>query len=547
LIATLHGEATQPADIGEAIQRAVDLAGAGHIAEALTVLDQLQGEQNLPANYFGLRGTLEARSSQFQKAEKDLSDALDRDPNLPDVLYTLGLVRLELNDPIHARDGLLKRVRIPPERPEPWLALGRAYSKLKDREQALKSLETASKLAGNSPAIYFGVAAAYEGLGEFAAAADSLQELLTIDASHDSLQVRCLRDLIKSHLPDEASRLAARWRTKRRMGAAQHLELGIAFAEARLYVDAVDEFQYALQLEPSMSEARYNLALSYFFTKQYRLSSSLAKELIDANCASQGHEILGLIEEEESNPMSARAEFKQAVQADPHSASAFFQLGLTELQLGNLEAARHDFSESRAACRGACTSPLIGSATAYKLEGRYDDAAHLLHQAIDQDPYDAANYLYLGDVQIRANSYEAASKSFATAIRLDPQSSLAYYMYAYAILKQNPSNAPQVAVDSLEQSIRLDQKNSLARMRLGTILMKRGELSRAEQLLADAVKLEPELRQAHLQYAMVLRKQGQNELAAKELREYEALSDERNEEEEQMMQSLRQLSPGAIQ
>jgi len=77
--------------------------------------------------------------------------------------------------------------------------------------------------------------------------------------------------------------------------------------------------------------------------------------------------------------------------------------------------------------------------------------------------------------------------------------------------------------------------------------MKRGELSRAEQLLADAVKLEPELRQAHLQYAMVLRKQGQNELAAKELREYEALSDKRNEEEEQMMQSLRQLSPGAIQ
>jgi tetratricopeptide (TPR) repeat protein len=547
LIATLHGEATQRADIDETIQRAVELAGAGHMKEALSALDQLQGEENLPAKYFGLRGTLEARSSQFQKAKKDLSDALDRDPNLPDVLYTLGLVRLELNDSVHARDALLKRVQMPPERPEPWLALSRAYSKLKDRAQALESLEEASKLGGKSPAVYFGVAAAYEDLGEFAAAAHSFQRLVTIDPSHDTLKVRCLRDLIKGHLPDEASRLAKGWRTERSMGASQHLELGILFAEARLYVDAVDEFQYALGLQPSMNEARYNLALAYFFTRQYRLSSSLAKELIDANCTSQGHEVLGLIQEEESNPISARAEFKQAIRADPHSASALFQLGLSDLQLGNLEAARHDFAESLAACRGVCTSPLIGSATVYKLEAHYDDAARLLHQAIDKDPYDATNYLYLGDVQIRANSYEAASKSFATAVRLDPQSSLAYYMYAYAILKQNPTDAPQAAVDSLEQSIRLDQNNGLARMRLGTILMKRGELPRAEQLLAEAVKLEPELRQAHLQYATVLRKQGQDDLAAKELRQYEALNNKRNEEEEQMMQSLRHLSPGAIQ
>jgi tetratricopeptide (TPR) repeat protein len=525
------------------MRQAVELASRGQTAQALTLLNTIQGEDGLPTTYFGLRGTLEARSAQFKAAEKDLTTALNRGLESADVLYTLGLVRLQLNQPAAARDALLRSVQMLPGRPEGWLALGQTYVKLHQRSQAIACFDKALALGSESAAICFGAGAAYEGFLEFAKAAHAFQSVSEIDSSHWIVRARCMHDLLRAGLSAEASQLAGKWRDDPAVTAPQHLEIGIVFADGRLYDDAAAEFQSALRTQPSMTEAKYNLALAYLFEQKYEPSAALAKELTAGTSASQAHEILGLIKEEQGDPMSARAEFSEAANHNPRSADALFQLGRADMQLGKLADAKREFSASSVACSEACTAPLIGLATAYKLESRYDEAVRTMKNAIGKSPLDAVNYLYLGDIEIRANQLPDAERTLLTAIRLDPQSALAHYMYAYALLKQHPVETPQAAIDSLEASIRLDPNSGLAYLRLGTILARRGDYMRAETLLADAVRLEPGLREAHLQYATVLKKLGQSELATKEIGQFQALTVQRYEEDLRMMHELRRLAP----
>ena len=510
------------------------------------MLDGLQTREDLPATYFGLKGTIEAKSAQFEAAEKDLSTALGHHLESPDVFYTLGLVRLQLNDPAEARDVLLRSVKLLPTRAEGWLALGQAYTSLNQRSSAIASIDKAMELGSSSGAVCFGAAAAYESAGEFAKAGHALERIAESNSAQGAaVRTRCLRDLIRGDLPAQASQLALKWRNQQETTAAQHLEFGIAFAENRLYDDATAEFQQSLQLQPSMSEAKYNLALAYLFEQKYDLCAALAKQLAAGSNPGQGHEILGLIKEEQGDPIAARAELQEAVRANPNSANALFQLGRVELQLGDLARAKHDFSASAGACSKACAAPLLGMASTYKLAGDFDQAIQTMNVAIQKNPADAVNYLYLGDIEIRANQLPNAEKTLRTAIRLDPQSALAHYMYAYALLKKSSGDAPQAAIDSLECSIRLDPNGGLARFRLGTILLKRGDYRRAEALLADAVRLEPGLKQAHFEYATVLKKLGRSDLAAKEFGQFAALTSQGHEEDAHMMMELRRLTPTA--
>lgn len=533
----------EPESTEEAIRRAADLARAGQVAEALALLNSWQIKDHLPAAYFALKGTLEARSTQFQAAEKDLSTALVGREDTPDVLYTLGLVCLQLNHAAQARDALLRAANLRPAKAEGWLALGEAYAKLDERSPAVASIDKAMTLGSTSAAICFGAGTAYEDVGDFGRAAHAFERIPDLDSRHDALKTRCLRDLLHAELPAEASQLAAKWREEQKLVAGQHLEIGILFAEARIYDDAAAEFQAALRMKPAMTEAKYNLALAYLFEQKYDLSAALAKEIETGNGTGQGHEILGLIKEEQGDPICARGEFEESVRANPHSANALFQLGRVELQLGELADAKRAFSASRSACSDACAAPLIGMATAFKLESRFDEAIQTMENAIRENPSDAVNYLYLGDIEIRANQFPNAEKTLLAAIRLDPQSAIARYMYAYALLKESPDDAPRAAIDSLESSIRLDPSSGLARLRLGAILAQRGDYARAETLLADAVRLEPGLKQAHFQYATVLRKLGHPELATKEIAQFQSLTAQHSEEDLEMMKELRRLPP----
>lgn len=536
----LRGAASDTATV---IREAVALANLGKAAEALQLLNTVSETENLPTAYFRLKGSLEAQNFQFESAERDLSAVLMRDGNLPDVLYTLGLVRLQRKNAAGALEVLRRSAQLSPNRAETWLALGETYGNLEQPLQVDNAVTKALSLQSESAVICFGAGMVYWQEGQFVKAAPLFRRAATLAPLHRTAKAMCIRSLIRGGQEKQALELVRDWRNRVDTNPAQHLEIGIALADAHLLSDAVDEFKTALTDNPSLFAAKYNLALAYLLKKEYDRSTTLAQQLVMDHQGELGENLLGLIKEDQGDLVAARLAFQKSVEMNPASIEALFYLGRTDIQLVRFDDAEHEFRQAAAACHYRCAAPFIGLATVYKLQGQFDQAVAVIQQVIEQRRSDPTGFLYLGDILIRAQRYSEAADALDMAAKLDPSSSLAQYMYAYSLLKRSPESAPAAAVSSLEAAIRLDPGNGLAYFRLGAIYARRGNYKRAETLLRTAVRLDPELKEAQFQYATTLQKLGQSELAKVHFEQFRALNGQRTAEDGRMMEELRRVSP----
>ena len=524
------------------MHKAESLAGEGRIAESLELMRTLRATEQLPASYFRLRGTLETRSRQFEEAERDLSGALARDPENADTLYTLGLVLLQRGNSSGTRDTLRHATQLAPAHAESWLALGEAYSQLKDQLQLEASIRKALELSDNSAVICFGAGTIYQGAGQFASAARLFGDAVRKAPMHPIARALYVQNLIRAQQEKRALKLAEEWRSNGGVSPRQHLEIGVTFAAANFFSGAIQEFQEALSKDPLMIDAKYNLALAFLFEGDYTRSEALARDLTPDRDGDQTQCLLGLIKEEQGDIHGARTYFSRAAEINPQSTEAFFHLGRIDLQLLNLKEAKSEFKESDSLCRDRCAAPLIGLGTAYKLEGNFDGSVTIFREAIRRRPSEAVGYLYLGDILIRERSYGEAANILLKANQLDPRSSLGQYMYAYALLKSDSGTLPAPVIPALEAAIRLEPDNGLAYFRLGTIYFQRKDYPRAEGLLRTAVRLQPELKEAHLQYAAALEKLNRRKLATREFEQVRKMRTMQAEEEARMMQEMRRIS-----
>lgn len=523
------------------IGQAKALAEHGHAAAALHLLDSIQAN-DLPVEYFVLRGTLEAQSGLYAKADTDLRTAVSRRPNLPSVLYTIGLLRLELGKYAEARDALRRSVTVSPDNPRSWLALGEAYANLKNRAELDRCLQKALELGGNSATINYGAATIYQKTGQLAQAAEYFQQAADLDPTNKTAMALFVRSLLVSGQIEKARAAAQTWRDAHPNFVPQNVEIGTVFGEMQFYPDAIEQFQQVLRINPSLTEAKYNLALAYLFNGDYDAAADLAQDLKTQQDGS-AENLLGLIKEEQGDILAARAAFQASLAATPHSAATLYHLGRIALELTDFAGAQRDFQASAGFCAGNCIEPLLGIATAYKLQGKFDDAASTIESVIRREPNDVIGYLYLGDTFIRAHNYIKASEVLRKAVTVNAGSGLAHYMYAYALLKQSPDVVPEAAIPSLRTAIRLDPKSGLSYLRLGTIYLQHGDYARAKPLLETAAALEPNMKDAHFQFATVLKKLGESQLAEKEFEKFRLLTNERIQEDVSMMGELRRISP----
>jgi tetratricopeptide (TPR) repeat protein len=495
-----------------------------------------------PTEYFILRGRLETQLHRYNRAESDFQAGLKRNPNQPNVLYALGLVRLQLGKYTGARDALRQSIQLVSTNPQSWLALAEAYAGLNEKAQVNKSLQRAMELGGNSAAISFGVGTVYQKVGELADAAHSFRRAADLDPANKTASARCVRALIDGGNLDEARATAQEWRTAHSASIAQNVEIGTVFGEAQLYPEAIVQFRAVLDATPSLIAVKYNLALAYLFNGDLALSSNLAQELATSDPQGDSQNLLGLIKEEQGDFAGARAAFDASLQIHSDSAGTYFDLGRVDLELSHFDDAMRDFAATARLC-SRCTEALIGTANVYKLEGKFDEAIATINDVIRRHPDDEIGYLYLGDILIRARKYHEASQALKKAVAVNASSSLAHYMYAYSLLKENPDAAPPEAVSSLQAAIRLGPKSGLAYLRLGTIYLKRGDYAQARTLLKTAVTLEPNIKDAHFQLATALKKSGEPELAQKEFDRFRALADQQIQEDTRMTTELRHISP----
>ena len=151
---------------------------------------------------------------------------------------------------------------------------------------------------------------------------------------------------------------------------------------------------------------------------------------------------------------------------------------------------------------------------------------------------------------------ECSTERLARFARLQPENALANYYYAVNLWKRRkgPDDAESLAqVESLlKKSVALDSRLGIGYLQLGVLYSERGDFPRAVVSYQQAIKVNPELEEAHYRLAQAYKRTGEKAKAEQELQLYDQISKKKDEavererrESRQFVYTLRETGPTA--
>ncbi|HEX4067621.1 MAG TPA: tetratricopeptide repeat protein [Acidobacteriaceae bacterium] len=170
-------------------------------------------------------------------------------------------------------------------------------------------------------------------------------------------------------------------------GADGHVCTGLIDAGTGHYQEAADEYQKAIELDPTAEHAYVGLADAY--TKMNRLADAEAtwRQAIAANPNSVVvYERLGAFSLQQAEYAKAADNFRKAIELAPESYPDYSNLGAAYLYLGNYPAASTAFQRSLQLHPAPGAYSNLG--TAYYQSRRFVDAAHNYESALHYNEHD---------------------------------------------------------------------------------------------------------------------------------------------------------------
>jgi Flp pilus assembly protein TadD len=163
------------------------------------------------------------------------------------------------------------------------------------------------------------------------------------------------------------------------------------------------------------------------------------------------------------------------------------------------------------------TAVFVHSAALYERGNRSKEASHLLEETSRAHWGAAAPLVDLAAIQIKSGHTKAATASYRQALEREPDSPLILNNLAY-LLGTDPATRDE-AIRLAESAHARAPGSASAADTLGWLLYLKGDLPRAEKLLAQAVAAEPRNPQMRYHLGKVFATQGRKAEARRELEE----------------------------
>ncbi len=239
------------------------------------------------------------------------------------------------------------------------------------------------------------------------------------------------------------------------------------------------------------------------------LLSMVAQRAQDPILGSQAWANMGVGLRRQGRQEEARSAFLQALERDPESISARFNLANTLAALGRHEEALGHYTQLRAtAPERADVATNMGALL--MAMGRAPEAAVCFAEAVRLNPHDACAWGNLGAAQVVVGQAVAPLRSLQQALRLDPRNARTHIKIGCLLTEQGHLDAAKMAFSSAQRLApgHLDVAAGLAQ-----VLHRRGEDQEALTLLAPLVqagKLSPNLVAT---WAQICRRTGRQQAA----------------------------------
>ncbi len=194
--------------------------------------------------------------------------------------------------------------------------------------------------------------------------------------------------------------------------------MGFSLFQQGKSADAVAAFEKALAIDPKHWKAHNNMALASIDLGELEVAEAHYRESLAIKPQPAIYNDLGFVLERLGMPAQAAEEFRKALELDPKSASAHYNLGASLVRSG-------EFAEAEPHLRAALkknpnTETYTALGVALWQQGRLDAAAANLRDAIEADPRNAAPYDTLGTILVQQGKLEEAASVYRDLIRNQP-------------------------------------------------------------------------------------------------------------------------------
>jgi tetratricopeptide (TPR) repeat protein len=325
--------------------------------------------------------------------------------------------------------------------------------------------------------------------------------------------------------------------------AANH-DLGAFYLHAGRYREAIPMLQAAYQADLSNAGNEYDLAAALMGAGDFSQAREHAQKLLAHQDKADLHRLLGALDEKVGDPLAAVHEDEQAVRLDP-SEENYFAWG-SELLLHRAvwQAAEVFRQGTRAYPKSARMLTALG--TAQFAGALYEDAATSLCAASDLDPADPLPYVFLGRIDLAApKPLGCVAPRLARLVKVQPQNSLANYLYAMAILKgleQTPDpKTLQQAETLLSTAVTIDPKCADAYLQLGILASSQHQTEKAIGYYNKAIEAQPQLGEAHYRLGVAYDRTGSPEKARQEFQLHDEIEKQQAATVERQRREVKQF------
>ena len=460
------------------------------------------------------RGGLYYKEGQPEVALADLEFAAAHLPDDAVTLDRLGWNYFSLDRPADAIKFLRKAVALDPDDPTKQFHFARA---LADAGQTAESEAAMERFRQMGPAKKFSIP---EGLVDYlgltpeqrrADLRERVEAAVAKDPTDGAAQLQDLQlELEERHMDraaDAAHRIAAL-----KPDAAVLADAGRALLESRQDSLAMDLLGRAAAA-PS-PEIDLDLAIAAFHVQG--APAGLARLDLIPEVGRSGDYYLGRAQMLDASGRSdeAAAALEQALHAAPKRADLYWQAaallsvhGKTAEALRMLDQAARDLPDAR-------EIPLARAIT-LEIAGQTSGAAVLLKEIQSRWPEWAAGWVARGMVLENHGSFEQARQAMETALSLGARSAQAYYYLADSALRSTPKRIDD-AGGAAAQALKLAPAEPWIQYIAGCVALARGDNAAAVERLREAVRLSPNLPQAHKELAQAYSAMGRKQEAKAE-------------------------------
>jgi len=453
---------------------------------------------------------------QPESAEATLWSVLSADPNQPEALTLLGIIRGRQKRYAEAEALLRRSLQLDPTSLVTRRNLASALIAQNKLDAAIEQYKEVLKLAPQDYEGKLALSRLYSAQGRFTDALSILDSIPKNRLPPPAIPVRAASLLALGRRQDAAAMIP---RAKETPAIATELAEVFLQADApELAIQTLDDAY--VRLHPTSPRLYYLRGRALQATgdisgalKALRIALARDPGYVDALLA------VAAIQASDNKHADSLVLLKRAYALHPDSPEVLRPLIVEGIKAGEPRIALR--AAHVLASKNAENLDDLYLSAAAMLEGKdFETASSIFEKYVTQRPEDSKGFLGLGIAQLAQQRYPSARNALERALQLDPNLSDAEYQLG--VVADREGLAAE-SVQHLERAVQLQPQHAKALASLGAQYLQAGDLEKAHGVLKRSVVADPNNPKAHYDLALVLSKLGKPEEAKQHMQRSRAL------------------------